>query len=281
MQIFTINLKDYYPFLGKNNLDPTITAYLPYNLKEMGWETRKRPTIIVCPGGGYGFCSEREAEPIALKYVANGFNAFVIDYSVAPAHFPTQVTEIAATLELIYENQNNWNVDTNKIAIIGFSAGGHIAAHYSNVYNCEKVRQFFPNSKPVNATILSYPVITSNLSQTHVGTILNVAGKTPETEQEFNFFSCDKQVSKNTPPTFIWHTAEDAIVPVENSLLYASALAKNKVPFELHIYPLGVHGLSVCDSTVYNKEQLSQATSYNKNWLEHSLNWLKLTFQLD
>ena len=120
-----IHLKEKYPFLGENGCDPTVEMYLPYNMTEMHRQDKKRPCMIVCPGGGYSMCSQRESEPIALHFLPQGFNVFVITYSVAPHRFPTQLREVAALIELIYENADNWNCNTEKLAIIGFSAGGH------------------------------------------------------------------------------------------------------------------------------------------------------------
>ncbi len=277
MVVEKLHLKDYYEFLGQDGKDPTLTLYLPYNMKEMGRENAKRPTVIVCPGGGYGNCSEREDEPIGLQFLRQGFNVFILNYSVQPHRFPTQLCEVAAVMELIYKNAEKWNCDTQKIAIIGFSAGGHLAAHYSNAYNCDEVRAFFPESKSVNATILSYPVITADEQFSHKGSFLNLLGHTPNSE-EIEKFSCEKLVSDKTPKTFIWHTAEDTVVPVENSLLYAKALSEKKVPYELHIYPFGPHGMSTSDSLTI--DDVTDVAKYNHVWLSQLERWLKATFEL-
>lgn len=273
-----IYLKDIYPFLGEDNKNPYIDTYLPYNLKEMHRENQKRPCILVCPGGGYGMCSEREAEPIALKFIEDGYNAIVLNYSVVPNRFPTQLCEVAATMELIYKNADNWNCDTEKIGIIGFSAGGHLAAHYSNAYNCEDVRKYFPESKPVNASILSYPVISIAFPECHEGSFINLLGHKPTEKDEIEKFSCEYLVSKDTPPAFIWHTAEDNCVPVKNSLVYAQALSKNGIPFEMHIYPFGCHGLSTCDKLTC--DNITNIHNHNAEWITDAKKWLKLTFNI-
>jgi len=270
-----LHLKDFYPFLDENGADPTLEIYLPYNMSEMNRQDQKRPCMVVCPGGGYGMCSQRESEAIALNFLPEGFNAFVITYSVAPHRFPTQLCEVAATMELIHKNAEKWNCDTEKIAIIGFSAGGHLAAHYSTMYDCKEVREIFPESKPVNASVLSYPVITADPSCRHTGSFLNLLGHEPDLN-EIEYFSCDKKVKENTPPAFIWHTAEDNCVPVENSLLYAGALSKYKIPFELHIYPYGCHGLSTCDKETCNNPD--QNVTHANAWLGSVKTWLKLIF---
>ncbi|MBR4073538.1 MAG: alpha/beta hydrolase [Clostridia bacterium] len=275
MKIEKIELKNYYSFLGDNNCNPTLTAYLPYNMPEMGRQNDKRPCMLVCPGGGYGMCSEREAEPIALHFLPEGFNAFVLNYSVAPNRFPTQLREVAAAMDLIYKNADKWNCDTEKIAIIGFSAGGHLAAHYSTCFDIPEVREVFPDSHSVNASVLSYPVITADETNAHIGSFQNLLGHTPDVT-ETDKFSCERNVNEKTPPAFLWHTAEDSGVPVENSLLYATALSKYKIPFELHIYPYGWHGLSTVDHTTNG--ELPENIISAKNWLSDVKRWLKMTF---
>ena len=188
-------LKDYYSFLGEDGRNPYLETYLPFNLTEMHRENRKRPCMVVCPGGGYGMCSQRESEPVALKFLADGYNVFVINYSVAPHRFPCQLREVAAVMELIYKNADAWNCDTEKIAIIGFSAGGHLAAHYSTMYDCKEVREVFPDSKPVNASVLSYPVISADRDFAHMGSFKNLLGHEPD-EQEVKYFSCNNNVRK-------------------------------------------------------------------------------------
>lgn len=274
MKCEVLHLKDYYPFLGEDNCDPTVEMYLPFNLTEMGRQNDKRPCMIVCPGGGYAFCSQREAEPIALQFLPQGYNVFTITYSVNPHRFPTQLREVAALMELIYKNADDWNCDTSKIAIIGFSAGGHLAAHYSTMFDCKEVREVFPESKSVNASVLCYPVITADPSHAEKGSIHNLVGKTDISPEETEYFSCEKNVKDTTPPAFIWHTAEDGLVPVMNSMLYAEALSAHKVPFELHIYPYGAHGLSTGDAQTNGN--MNEKIEHVGNWLTSLEKWLKL-----
>lgn len=274
MKCEILHLKDYYPFLGEDNCDPTVEMYLPFNLTEMGRQNDKRPCMIVCPGGAYAFCSQREAEPIALQFLPQGYNVFTITYSVNPHRFPTQLREVAALMELIYKNADAWNCDTEKIAIIGFSAGGHLAAHYSTMFDCKEVREVFPESKSVNASVLCYPVITADPSHAEKGSIHNLVGKTDISPEEREYFSCEKNVKDTTPPAFIWHTAEDGLVPVMNSMLYAEALSAHKVPFELHIYPYGAHGLSTGDAQTNGN--MNEKIEHVGNWLASLEKWLKL-----
>jgi len=277
MQYQKIHLKDRFPFLGENGCDPVLEIYLPYNMTEMNRQNQKRPCMVLCPGGGYGMVSQREAEPVALHLLPEGFNVFVLTYSVAPNRFPTQLVEVAAVMEMIYENADNWNCDTGKVAIMGFSAGGHLAAHYSVCYDCEAVRKVFPESKCVNASVLCYPVITADPAYYHGGSFLNLMGHYPETQEERNFFSCDAQVRPGTPPAFVWHTANDPVVPVMNSLLYTQALAKHGIPFELHIYPDGNHGLSTADEQTL--DSLPAYAPHVQGWLKEMKIWLKQTLK--
>ncbi len=274
MNVQEVYLKDFFPFLGENERNPRVTAYLPYNMKEMKRQDQKRPCLILCPGGAYAFCSEREDEPVALHFLPEGFNVFVLHYSCFPHQFPTQIREVAALVELIYQNTDKWNCDTQKIAIMGFSAGGHLAAHYSTIFDCPAVREVFPESKAVQATILCYPVITADPCYAHIGSFDNLTGKKDRTHEEIREFSCDCQVRPTTPPAFLWHTAEDAAVPVENSLLYAAALAKNKIPFEAHIFPYGAHGRATCDRETMN--ELPPKVTHAAEWLPLMKKWLKL-----
>ena len=254
---------------------PTLMTYIP----EVQEYNCKRPAVVVCPGGGYAYCSEREGERIALSYAAAGFNCFVVDYSVAPNKHPEPVRDLAAAMRLVRENAEEWNTDADKIAVIGFSAGGHLAASLSVWWNNSEVftkeeidsRIYMPN-----ASILAYPVITAG-EFAHRGSFDNLIGKNPDMHLN-ELASLETQVSDETPPTFLWHTFTDACVPVENSLLYAMALSKHKVPCEMHIYPEGTHGQSLfSDETVWCVENKLRKFS----WMQLSLEWLKTVFGLN
>lgn len=272
-----LHLTDHFPELGEESCEATLTAYLPDNLTEMGRDNEVRPCLLICPGGAYLKCSQREAEPIALNFLPEGYNVFVLIYSSAPRRYPTHLREAAAAMELIYKNAAEWHCDTARIAIMGFSAGGHLAANYSTAYDCPEVREIFPESRPVQASILCYPVITADPAWTHLGSFDELTGKTERTPEEIQKFSCDRHVTPATPPAFLWHTAEDACVPVMNSLLYAQALAANKVPFELHVYPHGDHGLSTCDAT--SLDHVLPEHEYDHAWLDCVKKWLRVTLK--
>ena len=270
-----IHLKEYFAFLGEDNADPTLEIYLPYyNMSEMKRDDKKLPSLVICPGGGYGMCSQRESEPIAMNFLSEGMHVFVLNYSCAPKKFPTQIREVAAVMELIYKNSDNWNCNTEKITIMGFSAGGHLAAHYSTMYDCKEVREVFGNSKAVNGSVLCYPVITSLENNCHSTSFENLVGHYPLSEEEMDYFCPDRCVRENTPPAFIWHTAEDSTVPVISSILYATALSKYKIPFELQIYPKGRHGLATADELTC--DDVPAEVKHCQRWIQAAKDWLKL-----
>ena len=271
MEIKRLNLKDYYPFLGEGDANPYVDAYLQPDV--MRRKDFKRPCLIICPGGGYGFCSDREAEPIALNFLPEGFNIFILYYTCRIKKYPTQLLETAALMELIYKNAEEWQCDTDKISIMGFSAGGHLACHYSTSFDCAEVRKVFPQSKGPNGAVLCYPVITAKEGKCHPGSFVNLVGHHPLTEDEEKIFSLENCVTDRTPPTFIWHTTEDTAVPVYGSIAYAKALSEHNVPFELHIFPKGWHGIATSDSQTMETD--GGFCRYNHIWLEEFKKWFE------
>jgi acetyl esterase/lipase len=274
MKTFTLNIKEIFNLGTKQN--PTLDCYILDPNPETD-PNRRHPSILVLPGGGYQFTSSREAEPIALDYLSMGFNAFVLRYSIAPELYPESLIEASASITLMRQKADEWFVDVNKIAVIGFSAGGHLAASLATLWNEEAVVSKLGIEKDFNkpnAVILSYPVITSDENHSHAGSFHSLLGENYTTEL-LEKVSLDKQVTKETPPTFIWHTANDNCVPVMNSLLFAQALSKNNVPFELHVFPNGSHGLANCNiTTAGSMENHWQINPYCERWVELSKKWL-------
>ena len=274
MKYELLYLKEYFPALGEHDRDPNVTLYLPDPMREMGRDNWKRPCMVICPGGGYGMCSQREAEPIALHFLPQGYNVFVLQYSVAPHRFPCQLREVAAVMELIYQNADAWHCDVNRIAILGFSAGGHLAAHYSTCYDIPEVRELFPDSKPVQASVLCYPVISADPTIAHLGSFHNLLGVEALSQAQEEMFSCDRRVTEKTPPAFLWHTFEDNLVPVANALRYADALVSHNIPVSLHIYPKGWHGLATVD--VQTNNPLPEEICHAADWLDAVMKWLRI-----
>lgn len=275
MRVERTYLKEIYSQLGENDCNAYVDSYIPDPMYNMGDEMlyRKHPCLIICPGGGYIKVSERESEPIAMHFLAEGYRVFVVHYSVAPHGFPQALREVAGVVEIIHCHAEEWNIDKSKIALMGFSAGGHLAAQYANRYDCPEIREIFPDSKPVHANILNYAVITAKPRYKHVRSINTFVGDEPKEVNEKGC-SCELLVTEKTPPTFLWHTSVDEVVPVENSMLYAMALRKHKVPFELHIYPYGPHGLGTVDKLV-NVDVMPRVKRAHK-WICEVKEWLAM-----
>lgn len=257
------------------NSEAIISAYIPENSEEININ-KKRETIIICPGGGYEFTSDREAEPIALKFVAQGFNAVVIRYSIAPVRYPTALLELAETVRYVREKEKEWNVDTEKVIVCGFSAGGHLAGSLGVLWNNEIIEKYLDikneEVKP-NAMILCYPVISSG-EFAHKGSFDSLLGEKEAEISRENLY-LEKLVSIETPKTFLWHTFDDGTVPVQNSLLFSNALASNKVQFELHIYPSGVHGLGLCEEITAMNGRSEHINSHIASWFNLACQWIK------
>ncbi|WP_083258838.1 alpha/beta hydrolase [Cellulosilyticum sp. I15G10I2] len=273
-------LKEAFKGLSDSDYNPTLSAYIVANSNDIH-PNYKRPSVVICPGGGYRLTSDREAEPVALRFVAAGFNAFVLRYSVETNKYPAQLLEVSAAVAYIRKMANKWSVDENKIIVCGFSAGGHLAGSLGVFWNQSFIREKLGleagENKP-NAMILSYPVITAG-EFAHQGSFNHLLG--PEASQEQrDTLSLENHVSVNTPPTFIWHTLDDTTVPVENALLFARALREKNILFELHIYYQGVHGLSLCDKTTAHIEKPEQINPHAATWFNLALGWLHEVLQI-
>lgn len=245
----------------------------------------KRKAILVIPGGGYSFVSEREAEPVARKFYAQGYNAFILYYSVGKkitdprSGLPKPLLEASKAMALIRRNAEKYNIDPDKIAIVGFSAGGHLAATLATMWHLDFVAKnvgIEPGENKPNAAILSYAVISSDADKWHEGSFRTLLSGSGDFERDRVLYSAEKQVSEKTCPCFLWHTATDTCVPVENSLCMAAALSKKKVPFEMHIYPEGGHGLSTAEADVLRGNQPKDA-AHVSSWTERAAEWLFYT----
>lgn len=237
----------------KENEGVTLTAYLLDNSPEMP-NMSYRPAVLVLPGGAYRMCSDREAEPIAMAFATHGYNTFVLRYTVGEGNsFDMPLADAQEALSLIYERAEEWRVLKDKVAVIGFSAGAHLAASLSTM---GEVRP--------SACILGYPCILSEISR-----IL-----------AFPVPSVDEYVDSKTPPTFIFGSAKDKTVPIINSVKYAEALAKNNVPFELHIFADGWHGCSLCTPSVCADPQSVKDNARSSQWVKLCTDWLSDTFSL-
>lgn len=238
--------------------NPTLTTYIIDESPAL--MNNDRPIVIICPGGGYNHVSDREGELVAMQFLAAGIHAAVLRYSVEPARYPTQLKELAKAVALIRSHAKEWRILPDKLMIQGSSAGGHLAASYGCFWGEDiiKTEEIMPEIDGVsteeiaidrellrpNGLILSYPVITSG-EYAHHGSFHALLGdKYDELKDKL---SLEKQINADTPKAFLWHTFEDEDVPVENTMFFIKALRDNNIQFECHIYPKGIHGLSLAN----------------------------------
>lgn len=226
---------------------PDIAVYLPARTNSTG------QAVIICPGGGYTYISyDWEGTDIAKLLNAKGITAIVLKYRLpdAKSNIIRQLSPLLdakRAMRIVRANADKWRIKKNNIGIMGFSAGGHLAAtlatHFDNGDKNSKDSIEQQSSRP-DFAVLVYPVITMNKSFTHMGSRENLLGSNPDSSL-VNFYSNELQVTKDTPPTFLLHATDDETVPVENSLVFYEALKKHNVSAEMHIFPHGVHGFAL------------------------------------
>ncbi len=236
-----------------------------------------RPAVIVCPGGGYLICSAREADPVAMAYTAAGYHTFVLRYTVGEAAaYPNSLIDLCQAVKLIRDRAEEWGVNPDQIAVCGFSAGGHLAASLGVHWNEEKIQKAAgvtgEEIKP-NALVLIYPVISTSWAENN-GQLERLIGDGDfeETYKALNLHTC---VKDSTPPTFLAHTFRDLAVPVTDSINFAAALDKERIPFELHIWPNGGHGMSLADPHLNGT---GDDPSFS-DWNGLSIKWLNRLFR--
>ena len=282
MILKTLDVVVDYKGMNRNGSDyqPTLQVYVPNTDDGVVNYMPKKPMVLVCPGGSYKFTSDREVEPIAMFWLSKGYGCAVLRYSCSPSRFPVQLAEAGKALLMIKENAEEWLVDTDRIYVMGFSAGGHLAASLGVFWNKPFLADILgveSNRLKFNSLILSYPVISSDESVSHAGSIKHLLGTKEKYDDEDmrRLTSLELQVDEQTPRSFIWHTSEDGAVPVQNSLLFALALRNKGVPIELHIYEHGKHGLSTGTKVCCTHEYRLKA------WLETCYEWLEENAELD
>ena len=227
---------------GNSGEEPIIIEYL---IKS----SSPAPCVIVLPGGGYSMLADHEGAPIAKWLNSLGISSFVLRYRRTPYYYKGITGDALRAIRYVRYYADKFNIDPARIGILGFSAGGHLAASAATLFNDAELNSDDPidsmSSRP-DCAVLCYPVISSSKDIAHIGSFENLL-QDNMTEELLEKYSLEKQIRDNTPPVFMWHTAEDASVPVANSLRFGEALAKKKIPFELHVYPEGVHGLGLAE----------------------------------
>jgi acetyl esterase/lipase len=264
---------------AQNSVSASLALYIQESYPNV-YGKRKRPVIIVCPGGGYEHVSVREGEPVAFNFLTAGCHAAVLWYDISKdgVEHPQELKELAWSVAYIREHADEYDIDKDKIIIAGFSAGGHLAASLGCFWDKEWLESEMGidrNTYRPNGLILAYPVITSGESA-HRGSFVNLMGSKASDELA-NLLSLENQVTDKVPPVFMWHTFEDQSVPLENSILFASALRKAGVNFEYHVFPHGGHGYSLATketSTAGKNETEPQC----EQWMELCKNWIKYNF---
>ena len=293
------------------------TTYLIENSGELQ-PGIKRPLVIVCPGGGYSFLSDREGEPVARAFLAAGYHVVVLYYGICEhAVMPGPLRDIAQTIAYIRRHSEEWYVNSEQIYVCGFSAGAHVAASLGVFWNnAELLRDYQEQPELIHPAgmILGYPVLDLKASTKHldigiqpdtdINTIefgqihpnmplekIFIMDETEHryfvdfeiamnafifggeyTEEQENFYSLQNQVSKDTPPAFLWHTAEDGLIYPKNSLQFATKLAEYNIPYELHIYGKGGHGASL--GTVVCANDANQDNEVITDWINLAIHWL-------
>jgi acetyl esterase/lipase len=224
-----------------------------------------RACVLVFPGGGYGNHAPHECEPVARWLNGLGVSAAVVFYRIAPHRHPLPLRDAQRAVRLARAHAAEWQVDPRRVGVLGFSAGGHCAASAGTIFDPGNPDAGDPverqSSRP-DAMILCYPVLTFG-EYRHTGCMHNLLGENPPGTLRHEL-SLENRVTAQTPPTFLWHTTGDAAVPVQNSLLFAEALAFHQAPFALHVFPGGRHGLGLAGSDPY----FGTWTACCAQWLE-------------
>ena len=242
------------------SLGSPVRAYILENLSSVCKSHESHPGIIILPGGGYNHISPREGEPVALRFADAAYNSFVLSYPVGEDIKKEKPIETVRQLvRHIAENHERYNTDPHRLAVIGFSAGAHLAASYGTICKGEGLK----------AMILGYPVISSG-PYAHNGSFDMLC----QSEEERAFYSLEHRADSSTLPSFIFHSADDKVVPVENSLLFASALSRAGVDFELHVFSSAVHGTSLgTEDTGYLNERFASWAGSAVSWLNGKLGY--------
>lgn len=238
-----------------------------------------RKAILVIPGGGYGqVCSEREGEPIAMAFLPYGYNAFVLHYSHAgnsSRTFPAQLIEASGAMKHIRDHAQEYNIDSEQVFVVGFSAGGHLAGSLGTMWHRKEVYDAldmpFGYNKPTGMMLI-YPVVTGTEEFTHSFTFCNLLGNQSPAKEQLADCSLEKNVDEKSSPLFLVHTSTDQVVDVRNSLVLAGAYRQAGLQFEMHVYPDAPHGVALGNRITRCGVDKWENSSIAK-WVEHAASW--------
>ena len=248
-------------------LDAPVTGYLQDDYDTLAAH-KVRPALVICPGGAYRWHSPREKDPPAFEFLSMGYQVFILEYSCAQrAGECRPLRELAEAVRLLRERHEEWHIDRSKIAVLGFSAGGHLAASLGAFWNDPELA-LPPEGRP-DALVLCYPVVSTK-EFAHEESARWVSGGDPSLREKMHLWD---RVTEDFPPTFLWHGGEDTAVPPVNSLLLAVELKRNGVSFEYHLFGSGAHGISTCTQEVETPDEVCRA------WLPLCKTWLNRQFR--
>lgn len=258
-------------YLRENDPDIRLMTYVG---DDNGLQVPPRPAIIVLPGGAYTHLADHEGEPIAEMFLAAGFQAFVLHYSLhEKARFPRPLQEVSMAMQHIRLHAEEYHVNPDQIFLIGFSAGGHLAASFGTMWHREEAKAAPDIPTEWNhpaGMILSYTPTVLDSAMIFPDFITRIAGENAS-DAERARYSPAEQVDEYTVPAYLWHTEDDNIVPIEHALTMASRLGKNRIPYEMHIYPHGEHGLGM--ACTEDRIPLSEVAG----WGAEAVAWAKRT----
>lgn len=285
-------IEEIYLFEGISNA--TLTAYIQDSFQEYQSIT-ERPAVILCPGGAFLGITEKEAEPVALQFIAEGYQVFLLRYSVGleAARLPNPMIDAAKAISFVRENAKRWYINPNKIILTGFSTGGFVAAALGATWQEDYLSKALnvDNSilKP-NALLLAYPILDMKLLQEQLKnksqemqTLIEmmfqvIYGTQYPNQAQLDEWKIRRRITASMPPTFLWSTTEDGIIGNSANLEFVQILNAINIPYEFHLFQLGPHGISLGDYRVGYSEKQVKSFGNSIKWIDMALNWISDLF---
>ena len=265
----TIDLYELYPQAQRGPGDQ-LAVYALQPIPKVD-PNRRFPAVLILPGGAYSWVSPREAEPVAMRFLSRGFSCFILNYSCAPVRFPVALREAAMAMRYIRDEADRLHVLPDKVAALGFSAGGHLCGTLGTLFDAAEVADIGSADRlRPDALVLCYPVSVAR-GRTHRDSFVNLCG---EDRALMDRLSLDHLVRRDMMPVFLWHTRTDDSVPVDGTMALAAALAEQDVPFSLHVFAEGRHGLATGDDLVYRRDNLPPVSDGVLDWPELAVRFL-------